>query len=90
MYQYEQSQYLLVLASHNQAVFLLNRILKKGYQVELVSTPCSLSKGCTQSIKFVEKDMQAVKSEAVASGMRIRGIYKIVKSNNKYTYVRII
>ncbi len=89
MYQYEQSQYLLVFTSHNQAVFLFNKLLKKGYKVELVSTPCSLSAGCTQSIKFMEKDLQTIKTEAKISSMKVRGIYKIVKSSNKYTYIKI-
>ena len=90
MYKYEQSQYLLVFASHNQAVFLFNKLIKKGYKVELVSTPCTLSVGCTQSIKFMEKDIQAIRNEAQISNMIVKGIYKIVKNRAKYTYVKVI
>lgn len=90
MYQYEQSQCLLVFASHNQAVFLFNKLIKKGYKVELVSTPCSLSAGCTQSIRFMEKDIQAIRTEAQISNMLVKGIYKMVKNRTKYTYVKII
>ncbi len=90
MYEYEQAQCLLVFASHNQAVFLFNKLIKKGYRVELVSTPCTLSAGCTQSIKFMESDIQAIRTEAQISNMRIKAIYKIGKSGTKYTYVRII
>ncbi|WML35826.1 DUF3343 domain-containing protein [Clostridium sp. OS1-26] len=86
----EQSQYLLVFASHNQAVFLFNKLLRKGYKVELVSTPCTLSAGCTQSIKFMEKDMQAIKTEIKAGAMRVKGIYKIAKNGPRYTYIKVI
>lgn len=85
----EQSQYLLVFASHNQAVFLFNKLLKKGYKVELVSTPCTLSAGCTQSIKFMEKYMQAIKTEIKVGAMRVKGIYKITKNGPKYTYIKV-
>ena len=85
----EQSQYLLVFASHNQAVFLFNKLLRKGYKVELVSTPCTLSAGCTQSIKFKEKDMQVIKTEIKAGAMRVKGIYKITKNGPKYTYIKV-
>lgn len=90
MYQNQQSQYLLIFASHNQAVFLFNKLIKKGYKVELVSTPCSLSAGCTQSIRFMEKDIQAIRNEAQISNMKIKGIYKMVKNGAKYTYVKVI
>lgn len=90
MYKYEQPQFLLVFMSHNQAVFLFNKLIKKGYKVELVSTPCSLSAGCTQSIKFMEKDMQVIRTEAQISNMKVRGIYKITKNGTKYTYVKVI
>lgn len=85
----EQSQYLLVFASHNQAVFLFNKLLRKGYKVELVSTPCTLSAGCTQSIKFKEKDMQVIKTEIKAGAMRVKGIYKITKNGSKYAYIKV-
>lgn len=89
MYKYEQPQFLLVFTSHNQAVFLFNKLIKKGYKIELVSTPCSLSVGCTQSIKFMEKDMQIIKAEIQVSNMKVRGIYKIIKNGPKYTYLKV-
>lgn len=85
----EQSQYLLVFASHNQAVFLFNKLLRKGYKVELVSTPCTLSAGCTQSIKFKEKDMQVIETEIKVGAMRVKGIYKVTKNGPKYTYIKV-
>jgi hypothetical protein len=89
VYKYEHPQFLLVFTSHNQAVFLFNKLIKKGYKVELVSTPCSLSVGCTQSIKFMEKDMQIIKTEIQVSNMKVRGIYKIIKNGPKYTYLKV-
>lgn len=90
MYKNEQSQCLLVFASRNQAVFLFNKLIKKGYKVKLVSTPCSISAGCTQSINFMENDIQAIMAEAKSSNMILKGIYQIVKNGAKYSYVKII
>lgn len=90
MNQYEQDQYLLVFSSHNQAVFLFNKLIKKGYKIELISTPCTISSGCTQSIKFMEKDMQTIRNEAQISNMKVKGVYKIIKKGIKYTYIKII
>jgi Protein of unknown function (DUF3343). len=83
------NEYMLVFASHNQAVFLYNRLIKLGLKVELISTPCRLSAGCTQSLKFNEDLLTVVRSEAIKSNMMIRGIYKIVRENNKTNYIPI-
>lgn len=60
----DHNYYLLVFSSHNQAVYLYNWLIKKGYPVELVSTPCKISSGCTQSIKFGEEYMNDILYEA--------------------------
>ncbi|WML35830.1 DUF3343 domain-containing protein [Clostridium sp. OS1-26] len=59
-----ESKYLLIFKSYNQAMLLYNELLKRDCDVELVSTPCRLSKGCSQSIVFKTKDAKKVIEEA--------------------------
>lgn len=78
--------YLLVFSSRNQAIYLYGTLTSKGYNVEMVSTPCTISSGCTQSIKFPKEYMQAVLNQARIMNMNIKGVYKIVIKDNKETY----
>ena len=82
-------EYILVFESHNQAILLFNKLIKLGFKVELVTTPCDISAGCSQSLKFKEKDMHLINSEARRNSIRINGIY-LVKKNGKTTeYTKI-
>lgn len=84
-----ENDYIIVFATHNQAVFLFNKLLRMGYGVELISTPCRISAGCTQSIKFKYNLMDVVKQEAENRNMMIRGIYKVVKQGTKFNYIKV-
>ena len=60
--------------------------MNKGCGVEIVSTPCTISSGCTQSIKFPEMYMESVLSHAKLMNMNIKGVYKIVKKGYSESY----
>lgn len=89
MYIIPEEEYILVFATHNHAVLLYRRLAKMGYQVELISTPCKISAGCTQSIKFKENYYNVVKEEAAKSNIITRGLYKICKKGSKTNYVPV-
>ncbi len=83
------TDYILVFESHNQAIFLYNYLLKKKYKVELVSTPCDLSVGCSQALKFRGEHMSSIISEARNNSIRINGIYKISGSAKNTVYEKV-
>jgi hypothetical protein len=85
----DNASYLLVFESYNQAMLLYNKILQRKCKVELVSTPCRLSRGCSQSIVFLGDDTTVVIEELKKSNIVIRGVYKIVNKNDKIEYVHI-
>ena len=81
--------YILVFESHNQAILLFNRLIKLGYKVELVTTPCDLSVGCSQSLKFNDRDMSLIISEAKKNLIRINAIYLLKKNGKNTEYSKI-
>jgi len=81
--------YLLVFNSHNFAAFLYSALEKKGYKIELISTPCKISPGCSQSLKFDHSLYNIVKEEAIKSQIPIKGIYKVIERNGNKEFFRI-
>ena len=81
--------YMLVFESHNQAILLFNKLIKSGYKVELISTPCDLSVGCSQSLKFNERDMSLIINEAKKNLVRINAIYLLKKDGRKTEYLKV-
>ena len=84
----EVNEYLVVYAGHNMSALLYQKLLKKC-EVELVSTPVKVSYGCSQSIKFKEKDMAIVIAETGKMKIPPKGIYKIIKNKRLENYEKI-
>lgn len=89
MYIVPEEEYILVFATHNHAVLLYRRLAKLGCKIELISTPCRISAGCTQSLKFKEDYFNLVKEEAAKINVITRGIYKICRRGSKTNYVQV-
>ncbi len=84
----EINQYLVVYPGHNMAALLYQKLLKKC-EVELVTTPVKISYGCSQSIRFKEKDLEIVIAETGRLKNRPKGIYKIIKNGRLENYEKI-
>lgn len=78
-------KYIMVFASNSQAAFIYNELDKICINIELVSTPAEILKGCTKSIIYDSKDNDAVINEVKKIGAIIKGIYTI---NNENKYVK--
>jgi hypothetical protein len=89
MYSFPEDEYILVFATHNHAVFLYRKLSKLGYVVELISTPCKISAGCTQALKFKETYLNRIKEEVAINKIITRGIYKICPQGSKANYILI-
>ena len=85
----ERNEYLVVYAGQNMAVYLYQKLLKKACNVELVSTPAKIYRGCSHSVKFNEDDMDAVMGETKKISMRPKGIYKIIMNGRYESYEKI-
>lgn len=84
-----EEKYLLVFSSGSHAMLLYNQLINKGCSLELVATPCRLSRGCSQSIVFQASDMRTIIEEIKTNNVIVKGIYKIVEKNNHKNYVAI-
>lgn len=78
---------LMVFSSNNYASLLYSELLKKNYKVEIISTPCSLSAGCSESLKFPEKDLTAVLNIAKELKVPYKKIYLMKVVNREYKYI---
>ena len=84
----EVNRYLVVYPGHNMAALLYQKLLKKC-EVELVATPVKISYGCSNSIKFKEKDMAIVMAEIQRMRTPPKGVYKIIKNGRLENYEKI-
>jgi hypothetical protein len=82
-------KYLVVLVSNSHSTLLYNNLLRKGCEIELVSAPSYISRGCTKAIRFDESDTDIVVQEIKNRKLIIKGIYKIVNEINGTSYVLI-
>jgi hypothetical protein len=70
-------------------MLLYNKLLETKCKVELISTPCRLSRGCSQSIVFLGEDSSKVIESIKVSKVVIKGVYKMVEKNNRMEYLHI-
>jgi hypothetical protein len=82
-----EEKYLMVFHSGNQAMLLYNALLKEGCRVKIVSTPCRLSRGCSQSIVFDASDSQKIVQVAKSHNIVAANVYKIVINQGRRDYV---
>lgn len=82
-------KYLVVLVSNSHSTLLYKKLLSKGCEIELISAPSDISKGCTKAIRFDESDTNIVVQEIKNNKLIVKGIYKIVNEGNRTTYVLI-
>ncbi|KAJ52017.1 hypothetical protein BD780_004299 [Clostridium tetanomorphum] len=89
-YNNDNKEYIVVFQSYNGAIYLYNKLLRERCKAEIISTPCRISAGCTQSIKFKCEYMDIVQKNLKLYNIPIKGIYEIVKSNKRFNYVKIM
>jgi hypothetical protein len=85
----DNTRYLIVFESYNGAMLLYNKLLQARCKIELISTPCRLSRGCSQSIVFSGDDAKKVIEKIKESKVVIRDVYKMVEKNNRLEYIHI-
>lgn len=74
----KDDNYMLVFTSHNQAAFLYEKLCNRGFDIKIVSTPCKISSGCSQSIKLKGDVIKEALKESSQNGINIRAVYKII------------
>ncbi|HEX2924661.1 MAG TPA: DUF3343 domain-containing protein [Ruminiclostridium sp.] len=79
-----------ILESGNYVYKLNSELEKKGYNFEVVSTPCSIAKGgCGLCLKFPEEFLNVVQAEAVNISTPVKELYRIVPGFSKNKYERL-
>ncbi|NSW89762.1 MAG: DUF3343 domain-containing protein [Firmicutes bacterium] len=81
---------LAIVDSGNYAYRLYSIMRNKGYDVEVVSTPCKLAKsGCSYCIKLPFEYKDLIVKEGLENNIYVREIYKVTTLDCKNVYERI-
>jgi hypothetical protein len=79
-----------ILESGNYVYKLNSELERKGYNFEVVSTPCSIAKGgCGLCLKFPEEFLGVVKEESVLINTPVKEVYRVVSGFAKSKYERL-
>jgi len=79
-----------ILDSGNYVYKLDSVLKKKGYNFEVVSTPCHIAKGgCGLCLKFPEEFLEIVIAGSFESNTPIKEVYRIIPGHSKNKYIRI-
>ena len=70
--------YIIVLNSSSDSIHLFKLLKDKRLNVVIMSTPCTISAGCSRAIMVKEKEIEEAKQEIKKSMIIIKGIYKKV------------
>ncbi|MBM7870075.1 hypothetical protein JOC70_001545 [Clostridium pascui] len=89
MNSFNDRNFIIIIASSNRGAFLYKKLIELGVNVEIMATPCKLSKGCTRSIKCSREQFDIIKDQAQKYNITINGIYERIIENKKYKYVKV-
>lgn len=79
-----------ILETGNYVYKLESVLERKGLKFDIVSTPCSVTRGgCSLCLKFPEEYLPVVRNTAVECNTPIKAIYRIVQGFAKRRYQRI-
>ena len=81
--------YIIVLNSSSVGIHLYKILKDLSLDVDIISTPCTISAGCSRAIKVKEKDIEAAKNVINSSKIIIKGIYKKVYKGSSFYYLKI-
>ncbi len=86
----DDDRYIMIFASHSQAAFLYNELLKKSLKVEFVSTPAKIGSSCSKAIIFNFSDTKTVVEEVKKINASVRGVYRISRKEKEFEYIKIV
>ncbi|MFD3156129.1 DUF3343 domain-containing protein [Haloimpatiens sp. FM7330] len=73
-------EFILVFRSTNHAVALYKKLKDIGMKVEIISTPCRISLGCSKSIKvYDESKIGEIENIAKANKIKMKRFFKVSK-----------
>jgi len=81
--------YIIVLNSSSVSVHLYKLLKDRKLDVVIMSTPCTISAGCSRSIKVKEGDLDIVKQEIITNRIIIKGIYKKIYRGRVFFYLKV-
>ena len=84
-----EEYYIIVLNSSSVSIHLFKLLKDKKLDVIIMSTPCTISAGCTRAIKVYEKDIENAKQEIKTNKIVIKGIYKKIYKGSRFGYLKI-
>lgn len=83
-----EDRYIMVISSNSQATYLYNELMKKGINIEFISTPSKIVSGCSKSIIFSGKDKLKIICEVQKDKVKFYGVYRLIKNDSEYEYMK--
>lgn len=80
----EKNIYLFVIKSANHSMSLYRILIDKGYNAKIISTPCSISRGCSRSVVVSCDTIEEIKKLIEDNNIIVRDVY--IKQYNRYSY----
>lgn len=82
----EDYDYTMTFTSHNRALYIYERLVRKNIQAKLVNAPNKINISCTQAVKFKEMDIEVVQKELKKNNIYPTAMYKIIREGKSETY----
>jgi len=80
---------LIVLNCSSDSIHLFKLLKDERIDVDIMSTPCTISAGCSRSIRIQEKEMETAKQVIKTSKIIIKGIFKKVYRGSGFYYLKL-
>lgn len=84
-----KSAYIVVFNSVANSTQLFRILKNSGFDISIISTPCTISAGCSRAIEFKEDDLDKIIQIAIENPTGIQGIYKRVLDKRRFYYTRV-
>lgn len=80
----------IIVFSSSSFSMRLYKILKEArYKVDLISTPCTLSAGCSRAVKVNKDDLDEIKELIKEKKIKIKAIYEKILNGRRFYYKKM-
>lgn len=80
---------LIVFNSTLDSMHMFKILKDQRLKVEIISTPCTISAGCSRAIKFFKEDIDKVRESIKKESIFVKGIYEKIYNTKSFFYEKI-
>ncbi|MCY6482758.1 DUF3343 domain-containing protein [Clostridium aestuarii] len=83
-----EEDYIIVFDSANHSIVLYKTLKEKGYNVKIISTPCTISAGCARAVRVKKENIDEAKKTIIEKDIKVRSIYQKKYIGNSLYYIK--